>query len=309
MRKTIALTFLLLGACTPEGRGGGAFNEDLAGGATAYDGAGPAGGDLAMNHHGDPGCGELQGCYTVYAHSDTVLYHVDLKNKLLVTIGKFNAPMVTDNTGKMVPDTMTDLAVGPDDRIWTISHSYLYTADKNDGHVTLVTPVSACGKFAVALTFAPDGTLYAGDYGGAFCKIDTSVKPAKVIQITASLGNGLALAGDIVSVADGTMYGTAQLVADGSSGATALDNYLVKMNPVTGQATIIGQTGYPKMFGIAYAMGQVFGFTHDTSGDVALINPKTGKGTLYGTFKDPTTNKGISFAGAGVNSMVAPTIM
>jgi hypothetical protein len=33
----------------------------------------------------------------------------------------------------------------------------------------------------------------------------------------------------------------------------------------------------------------------------------TGKGTLFNTFLDPTTGKGIPFAGAGVNSMVPPT--
>ena len=52
--------------------------------------------------------------------------------------------------------------------------------------------------------------------------------------------------------------------------------------------------------------GQVFGFTHDGSGDVVTIDPKTGKGTLFNSFKDPSTNMGISFAGAGVNPMVSP---
>jgi hypothetical protein len=34
------------------------------------------------------------------------------------------------------------------------------------------------------------------------------------------------------------------------------------------------------------------------------IDPMTGAGTLFGTFTDPMTGKGISFAGAGVNAMV-----
>ena len=46
----------------------------------------------------------------------------------------------------------------------------------------------------------------------------------------------------------------------------------------------------------------------DGSGDVVTIDPKTGQGTIFNSFKDPTTNMGISFAGAGVNADVSPTI-
>jgi hypothetical protein len=302
-RYTFALAALLWVGCGGGGRGGGM-------GSWIGDFASPGGDDAGSNAPGDfatsggngqAGCGELQNCYTLWAHSDHVLYHVDLVNKALVEVGPFNAPMVG---GK--EDGMTDLAVASDGTIYTISHTNLYTADPKDGHVTLVSSVQACGTYAVALTFTPDGTLYAGDYKGAFCKIDPSKKPATVTQIAATLGNGLALAGDIVAIADGTMFGTAQLVSDGSSGPTAINNILVKMNPATGQATQIGPTGYPKMFGVAFDNGQVFGFTHDGSGDVVTINPKTGAGTKYATFNDPATGKGIAFAGAGVNTMVPP---
>ena len=70
----------------------------------------------------------------------------------------------------------------------------------------------------------------------------------------------------------------------------------------------LGSTGYPELYGTAFALGQVFGFTHDGSGNVITIDPTTGVGTLFNTFNDPSTNKPISFAGAGVNSKVAPII-
>jgi hypothetical protein len=80
------------------------------------------------------------------------------------------------------------------------------------------------------------------------------------------------------------------------------------MNTMTGQMqTMIGATGYGNLFGIAYAQGQVFGFTHDGSGDVITIDPKTGKGTLFGSFND-ASNMPIRFAGAGVSSLVPPVI-
>ncbi len=252
---------------------------------------------------GQAGCvpGEFVGCYTVYAHADHVLYHIDLTNKMLVEVGPFNAPQVS---GK--EDVITDLAVAPDNTIYVISKTTLYTADAGDGHVTLVGPVTACGMSAVALTFENDGTLYAADFSGSFCKIDLSTKPPTVTEI-AKLSGGLAIAGDLVAVGDGTMYGTAYKLSDS---ATQNNNLLVKIDPKTGQVTqTVGATGFPKMFGVAFAMGQVFGFTHDGSGDAVTIDPKTGQGTPYNTFTDPTTGLGISFAGAGVNSMVSPTIM
>ena len=67
----------------------------------------------------------------------------------------------------------------------------------------------------------------------------------------------------------------------------------VTLDIPTGAVTQIGSTGYPKLFGVAFANGQVFGFTHDGTGDVVTINPMTGVGTPFGTFKDPATNQGI----------------
>ena len=58
------------------------------------------------------------------------------------------------------------------------------------------------------------------------------------------------------------------------------------------------------MFGVAFQEGKVFGFTHDGTGHVVTIDTTTGVGTLFGTFMDPSTNKGIAFAGAGVNALV-----
>jgi hypothetical protein len=245
-----------------------------------------------------------QACYTVYAHSDYDLFSIDLMAKTLVVIGDFNAPKV-NVSGTMKTDIMTDLAVAPDNTIYVISETQLYTADPNDAHVTLVGKVTACGSNAVAMTFAADGTLYAGDHKGAFCKIDLSTTPPTVTQI-AKLSGGLALAGDIVAVGDGTMYGTATKLSD-TSGGTLDDNLLIKIDPATASTTIVGSTGSKNLYGISYALGQVFGFTHDNSGNVVTIDPMTGQGTLFNTFTDPTNkNMPASFAGAGVNSMVAP---
>ena len=124
------------------------------------------------------------------------------------------------------------------------------------------------------------------------------------ISKTVTLSGGVALAGDLVAIDDGTMYGT---VYDLSGSASAV-NSLAKIDPATGTTTVLGSTGSSELFGAAYALGQVFGFTHDGSGKVITMNPMTGAGTAFNTFMDPSSNKGIKFAGAGVNSMVPATI-
>jgi hypothetical protein len=239
--------------------------------------------------------------YTVYAHADHVLYRIDLQTKMLVTVGPFHAPTVDDGHGNQVEDTITDLAVATDGTIYVNSRQSLYTADPNDGHVTKLTSIGNCGNFVVALSFTIDGTLTAGDFSGDYCTINTSVNPATTTKV-GTLGMNMALAGDIVAVDDGTMYGTA---VDMTMSSSNQNNYLVKLDPHTGAVIQkIGQTGFPSLFGLAYAEGQVFGFTHDGSGRVITIDPTTGHGTVYGTFMDPSTHQGIAFAGAGVNPMV-----
>lgn len=298
MRYLIASSLILLAACDVGGRN--VFpNPD--GSVTTYnDMSHPVGWDAS-----NPGCeSEFSGCYTVYAHTANVLYRIDLAKKLLVEVGPFNAPEVG---GK--EDTMTDLAVSPNDVIYVISKSSIYTADAQDGHVTLVGAVGDqlknCGGDAVALTFMPDGKLYAGDHvEGNFCRIN--LVPSPTVEKLGAIGGGLGFAGDIVAVADGTIYAT---VWDPSDAKTAKNNSLAKIDPVTGAGLqTIGATGSGNLFGIAFEQGKVFGFTSDGSGNVVTIDPATGKGTVYGTFTDPNTGDGISFWGAGVNSRVEPII-
>ncbi|MDB4968878.1 MAG: hypothetical protein JWN44_4567, partial [Myxococcales bacterium] len=267
-------------------------------------GGGAAGGGGGGGGGGQTGCeGQGSGCYTVYAHSNDTLYSVDLMAKSLITVGKFNTPKVGSSA-----DVITDLAVAPNDTIYVVSKTNLYTASATDGHVTLVGPVTVCGMDNVAMTTTPDGKLWVGDFRGAFCRIDTATTPPTVTQV-GSLGMGMALSGDLVAVSDGTVYGTAYKLADPATGGSNIDNILVKLDTATGQVTsAVGSTGFPKLFGVSYALGKVFAFTHDGSGDVITVDPATGAGTLFGSFKDPLTMKGIAFAGAGVNSMVPPII-
>src|SRR5262249_43074617 len=121
------------------------------------------------------------------------------------------------------------------------------------------------------------------------------VKPPVMMQ------GGYALSGDMVGIGNGTVFGSAYKLSDSS---TQNNNVLVTVEVSTGAVTPAGSTGFPKLFGVAFQQNQVFGFTHDGSGRVVTINTTTGQGTMFGTFTDPGTGKGISFAGAGVNSLI-----
>ncbi len=273
MRKTLVTLALVASACGPADRmspGGG--------------GGGGGGGSGSNTGSGNE-------TYVVYAHADHVLYSIDLTNKSLVTIGDFNAP---NN------DVITDLAVAPDGTIYTISNTTLYTASASDGHVTMVGSLSTCGTRGVALTTTSDGRLWVGDYMGAICQIDIS-GATPVVKSPVTMSGGYALSGDVVGVDNGTVFGSAYKL---NSSQTQDDNILVTVDVETGAVTPIGATGFPKLFGVAFQENKVFGFTHDGSGRVVTIDTATGQGTMYGTFMDPATNMGISFAGAGVSSLV-----
>ena len=282
LRLYVLIMGMLLVACGPAASG-----PRGDGGGGGGDGGGGGGGG------GDGG----NGSYSVYAHSDSVLYTIDLSTKSLVTVGNFNAPSAP---GGNSPDVITDLAVAPNGTIYVISETSLYTASPTDGHVTKVGSLSTCGTKAVALTTTSDGRVWMGDYMGAICQIDIS-GAAPVVKPPVTMQGGYALSGDMVGIGDGTVFGSAYKLSDSS---TQNNNLLVKVDVTTGAVTEIGATGYPKLFGVAAAENKVFGFTHDGSGRVVTIDTTTGAGTMFGTFTDPSTSQGISFAGAGVNSLV-----
>ena len=287
MRRTLLLA-CLVGACGPASRTG---NGDDG---TMVDSNGQPGSDAVVND----GCAGVANCYSVFAHSDATLYVVDLMAKTLNTVGGFNAPQVAGKT-----DVITDIAVAPDGTIWAISETALYTASSTDGHVTPKGSLSACGMRAVALTFTPGGKLYEGDFMGAICQIEIA-GATPIVDAPIKLSNGYALAGDLVAIGDGTVFGTLYKLADAAGKGTQLSNVLGKVDLATGTVTTLGATGYPKLFGTSFAKNKVMGFTHDGTGNVIEIDPMTGAGAVYATFMDPTSHMGISFAGAGVNALV-----
>jgi hypothetical protein len=291
-RFTGLALLVMIAACGPSSR---ADDDGADDDTTTADAAPPADGQACLTSD----------CFILYASSDHVLYTLDLDTVSIERVGPFNAPQVAHDGGGSSEDVITDLAVSPAGVIYVVSNSSLYTADASDGHVTRLGSLDSCGSQSVALSFTKDGVLVAGDFNGAYCTIDLTQRPAVVHQITGSMGGGLALAGDLVAVNDGTMYGTAYRLADDPGTGTQDDNLLVTIDPATGQLLdTIGMTGYPRLYGVAFALGKVFGFLHDSTGRVVAIDPSTGHGTVFGAFNDPITSMPILFSGAGVTPRV-----
>lgn len=212
----------------------------------------------------------------MYAHTATDLYTIDDQDFALNSIGAFGNG-----------DDITDLAVTPDGTLYGISNTKLYTIDRATGAATYAADVP--GLSNVGLTFLRDGTLLATDKDGGVRRIDPST--GLVTEIGA-FGSGYATAGDLVAVADGTMFAISD---DGPSGDEYDNNLLITVDTDSGVGSPIGQIGYGGVFGCAYANGKVYAFAR--TGEIIEIDRMTGQGTLVKSYP-------VEFWGAGVTPLV-----
>lgn len=213
---------------------------------------------------------------TIYAHTGQTLYTVDPFTYDLTTVGDFGAA-----------EDMTDLAITPDNKIYTISRTSLFSVNKTTAAATSL--FSGIASSNVALTFQTDGTLLAADQAGKVRVIDPT--NGDVTEVGA-YGTGYDTAGDLVAVADGTMYGVSTKAPSLGSDT----NVLIKVNSTNAKATSVGKIGYTGVFGVAYAGGRVLAFTN--MGEIIRIDPATGNGTLVRTYS------GMKWYGAGTSPLV-----
>jgi len=279
LTPVLALLVIGAGACAPDTRG------------TADDDVGAA--DAAAADGGDPDADFIDAGlipdggtdpFVVYVHSKDTLYTMDPVSYALTTIGKFNPT---------TPDDITDLAVASNGTIFVISKTKLYTADSTDAHVTFVANLSTTPTAGnVGLTFLPDGDLLATDKSGGIRSINPSTG---LVHEIGTFWNGFRTAGDLVAVEDGTMYAISDYGPGGNPSFT--NDWLIKVDPATGETTQVGQIGVSGVFGAAFINGKVLVFTK--TGQIVEVDPTTG----HGTIKADTV---IEFWGAGVTPLVPP---
>jgi hypothetical protein len=211
----------------------------------------------------------------MYAHSATTLYALDSEELDLVLIGDFGIANADER--------MIDLAVTPSGDIFGVTNTKLYSINANTGRAT---PVADVPWGNVGMTFLPDGNLLATDEAGGVWKINPDTG---VTDDVGAFGSGFATAGDLVAVADGTMYA----ISDEPDAHD--DNYLLIVNTSTGVGRSVGQIGFGQVWGAAYANGHVYAFTK--AGQLIEINRTTGAGRLVKTFD-------VEFWGAAVTPLV-----
>lgn len=225
----------------------------------------------------------------VYAHSGSDLFSVNPQTLEFSRVGNFaiREPMPV----KFLND-VTDIAVDKAGRIVGTTFNRLLQIDPKTADCVPVATLPPGRSFNGLSWIRTDGgeeRLLATTLDGGVFRIDPATGGAEQVG---ALGGGLRSSGDIVSVAS---YGT--LVTVSTFGGT---DRLARVDPATGQATVIGDTGFMKIWGLGFWGNRVFGFTN--TGQFILIDPTTGKGMLVESMP------AFPFWGAGVTTSV-PVIL
>lgn len=219
----------------------------------------------------------------VYAHTSQTLFAINPADLSVRRVGDFGWP------NDFRSHEMTDIAINADGLMWGITFNAIYRVNPADARCVYIAPFD--GATFNGLSFIPGGELEAGEVlvaanrAGGYYRVDQRTGATSVLG---QYGDGLGSSGDIVSVRGGGTF------------ATVVQNeveYLARLEPTTGRATIVGPTGVDRTWGLGYWRSQVFGFSE--SGGFYTVDLTTGRATLV-------QNVGQAWWGAGVTTL-APT--
>lgn len=264
------------------------------GGVIAPEGGGGSGGAALDASPSDSATGTTQG--EVYAHSDTVLYKLEPVSKTVTTIGTFDC--VDSGSG------MWDIALDKDGSMFgsvnDFSSARLVSISKTTAHCETITSASSLPN---ALTFVPAGTLdptrevLVGFDRSSYVRVDqTNGSLQKIGDLNPNpTGQSWESSGDVVSIINDKTYLTVKALG---AGLTSDPDYIVEVDPVTGKVVkMIGQTGFPRLWGLGYWGGVAYGFSE--TGQLCEIDLATGQGVAIPIANIPA---GLSFWGAGVTT-------
>ncbi len=236
----------------------------------------------------------------VYVNTQDTLYYIDPGvSEDLVTIGDFSG-QCTSGSG------FYDIAVDDQDQLLGIAAEGLYSVDKDTAECTGVFQFPAESPHFFSLSYvkgvdpaepAADTLIAASVEEGEWVEINWPAENLSDIFIHLGWYDYPDLAwlssGDIVSIqTDWDTYVTyATLKCPNYTDSGCESDWLAEVDPETGDARMIGETGYQKIFGLGYWGDKLYGFTGD--GQYIHIDKDTGEGTLVQEFS------GRVFWGAG----------
>jgi hypothetical protein len=221
----------------------------------------------------------------VYAHSPSTLYEVDPNTLVVSVVDDFGWPNGSDQ--------MTDIALDEAGSMVGMTYTDVYAVDKATAvctHLSSFSGVNFNGMSWVEGVGAdPQGkTLIGVNQAGDYVTIDPQTGAQNTVG---EYGGSFGSSGDLVYVRGAGVFATAV-------DATHATDVLVSINAGTGVATLIGETGFADIWGLAYWGGTIFGFTD--GGQFITIDPATGLGTLV-------ESTSYQFWGAGVTT-IAPIV-
>ena len=152
-------------------------------------------------------------------------------------------------------------------KLYGIDTEQVYELDVETGDATSIGFHGYSGANALE---GHDGVLYSADIQGNIFSFDPA---SKAVSFVGQYPSDAFSSGDLVIVPDeeGILFGTVKLAGQ------ATDS-LVMINVVTGESTVIGDTGFVDVWGLAFFRDQLVGLTD--SGQFILIDEITGRSAL-----------------------------
>jgi hypothetical protein len=226
---------------------------------------------------------------SVYAHSADTLYRVDPDTLTVTAVGPFLWPNGSDQ--------MTDIAIDHTGYMVGISFTDVYAVDPVTAACTYLAPLDTLFNglsFVPAEQFEPTGNevLMGAALDGSLYLLDPVTGASTPVG---NYGGGWGSSGDLVSVVG---LGTLATLTDDPLGIGGATDQLAWVDPMTGTATIIGNTGFTDIWGLGYWEDRAFGFT--TAGQFVTLNVDTGAATVV-------DSSGVEWWGAAVTT-TAPVI-
>jgi hypothetical protein len=153
-----------------------------------------------------------------------------------------------------------DIAFAADGKLYGSDANSLFLIDPASGHSSLI---GSFGAFINGLAFVGD-TLYGSGYG--LYTVNLTSGQAQLVG-----GIGYTSSGDLQWF-QGSLY----LTASGQPG-----DRLLRLDPANGDATLVGEIGFPWVYGLAATSSELIGLT--ANGDVLTIDVNTGAGARLGS--------------------------
>jgi hypothetical protein len=196
------------------------------------------------------GCDPGLGCQArALASTAGELYEVKLPSGALRRIGGTSP-------------SLDDVALAPDRTVYAVTFDGFYKVDSSTAAMTLLGPQADSLN---ALDVSPEGTLY----GAGNVTLSTIDSATGVTTPFAAFPPGLASSGDLAFY-EGRLLATARGAFVGDA--------LIEFDRKTGAATMLGNTGFACIYGLAAFGKTLYGLTCE--GNVLTIDVTTARGAL-----------------------------